>query len=193
MLPEHTTSLEEKTMRRRPIMRAAATTLAAVAVLALVTAVAAAPPQQPRNFVAPLSASEETSPSDSTARGVGIFQLSADGTQLSYRLIASNIENVHMAHIHLGPAGDDGPVVVWLYPSTTPGPGPADSGRHDGVLATGTITAADLVGPLAGADLADLVDAIATGNAYVNVHTLSTVLPAGLGNLPGGEIRGQLP
>lgn len=180
-------------MRRRPIMRTAAAMLAAVAMLALVTAVAAAPPQQPRNFVAPLSASEETTPSDSQARGVAIFQLSADGTELSYRLIASNIENVHMAHIHLGPAGDDGPVVVWLYPSTSPGPGQPDSGRHDGVLATGTITSANLVGPLAGGDLADLLAAIEAGNAYVNVHTMSTVLPPGPGNLPAGEIRGQLP
>ena len=64
----------------------------------------------------------------------------------------------------------------------------------DGVLAEGTITAADLVGPLAGHPLSDLIDAIQAGNAYVNVHTNDGVAPTntGPGDFPGGEIRGQL-
>src|SRR5688572_21321329 len=80
------------------------------------------------NFGTPLSAKEEVMPAgvvnDSSARGNATFQLSADGTELSYHLSVANIENVFMAHIHQGAAGSNGPVVVWLYPSTTPGPGP---------------------------------------------------------------------
>src|SRR5690606_22090148 len=129
----------------------------------------AAPPAQPRNFTAPLNGAEEVPSVDTPARGVAIFQLSADGSELSYRLIASNIENVMMAHIHCcsAPGGNAG-VVVWLYPEDGPPP-ETIPGRHAGTLATGTITSADLVGSLAGMSLDALVDEIVAGNAYVNV------------------------
>lgn len=87
-------------------------------------------------------------PVDTRARGQAIFQLSADGTELTFRLMAANIQNVTQAHIHVGAVGVNGPVVVWLYPE---GP-PAEliQGRFAGVLAEGTIIADSLVGPLAG-------------------------------------------
>ena len=100
------------------------------------------------------------------AQGQAIFRISDDGQSVDYKLIASNIDNAFMAHIHLGPATGTGPIVVWLYPGTAPVPGPLGSGRHDGVLAEGTFTAANLVGPLAGHPLSDLIDAIQSGNAY---------------------------
>jgi hypothetical protein len=53
----------------------------------------------------------------------------------------------------------------------------------NGTLAEGTFTAANLVGPLAGATLADLLAEMEAGNSYVNVHTLA---------FPPGEIRGQV-
>ena len=159
-------------------------TIVAVALLVAATAALAAPPAQPRNFTAPLSGAQEVPSVDTRARGVGIFQLSADGSELSYRLIASNIENVTMAHIHCcAPADDNAGVVVWLYPEDGPPPQLIE-GRHSGVLATGTITSADLVGSFAGMSLDALVEEIVAGNAYVNVHTTQN---------PGGEIRGQLP
>jgi hypothetical protein len=161
-----------------------ALTLVAVALLVVATATFAAPPAQPRNFTAPLNGAAEVPSVDTQARGVAIFQLSADGSELSYRLIASNIENVMMAHIHCCSAADDNAgVVVWLYPESGPPPATID-GRHAGTLATGTITSADLVGSLEGMSLDALVDEIVAGNAYVNVHTTQN---------PGGEIRGQLP
>jgi hypothetical protein len=148
------------------------------------------------NFRTHLSGGNEVPPAGVTimtlAQGQAIFQLSGDGSELSYKLIASNIDNVFMAHIHLGPAGSNGPIVVWLYPPQPPAvPIP---GRHDGILAEGVITASNLIGPLAGHPLSDLIDAIETGNAYANVHTNDFVAPAntGPGDYPGGEIRGQL-
>jgi hypothetical protein len=73
-------------------------------------------------------------------------------------------------------------------------PGALGSGRHDGVLAEGTITAANLVGALAGHPLSDLLAAIADGRTYVNVHTNDGVdgVNTGPGDFPGGEVRGQL-
>ena len=131
---------------------------------------------------------------DTNAQGEAIFQMNDDGTSVDYKVIASNIDNVFMSHIHMGPPTENGPIVVWLYPSTAPVPGPLGSGRHDGVLAEGTFTAANLVGPLAGHPLSDLIAAIQAGNAYVNVHTNDGVdgVNTGPGDFPGGEIRGQL-
>lgn len=162
--------------------------LAAVALslTAFVGATAAAPVQM---FVTPLNGSEETPPNDTQARGVAIFQLSADGSTMTYRLIASNIDNVVAAHIHIGPLGCICPVGVGLFPGAAPG-----GGRQNGVLSTGSFTAANFVGPLAGDTMADLVAEINAGNAYVNVHTNDGVAPGGTGpgDLPVGEIRGQL-
>jgi hypothetical protein len=51
-----------------------------------------------------------------------------------------------------------------------------------------------LVGPLGGATLATLIQAMKDGVTYVNVHTNDGVAPTntGPGDFPGGEIRGQI-
>lgn len=133
------------------------------------------------NFRTHLSGDEEVEPVDTRAQGQAIFRLSADGESLDYKLIVANIENVMMAHIHLAPAGENGGVVVWLYPDSPPPQ--LIEGRTQGVLAEGTITADDLVGDLAGEDLDVLLEEMRTGGAYVNVHTTQN---------PGGEVRGQI-
>src|SRR4029450_1505554 len=90
---------------------------------------------------------QEVPPRDTQGQAQAIFHLSPDGTALDYQLIASNIDNVFMAHIHMQAPGVNGPIVVCLYPSTAPVAGPVAGGRIDGVIATGTITAANPVGP----------------------------------------------
>lgn len=141
------------------------------------------------NYVAHLSGGEEVPANASLGQGQAIFRLSADGTELYYKLIVSNVNNVVASHIHWAPAGSNGPVVAFLY-----GAAPAGGGRTDGVLAEGTITAADLRGVLAGQPLSALIEQIELGNAYVNVHTNDGVAPTntGPGDIPGGEIRGQI-
>lgn len=166
-----------------------------IALLTMAGTAAAGSGDNNRNFVAHLSSDEEVNTIPdfySRAQGQAIFHLSKDGQSIEYKLISSNIENIWQAHIHLAPAGANGSIVVWLYPS---GP-PAQQipGRFSGVLARGTITAANLIGPLAGQGLDDLVAAMLAGNTYVNVHTNDLVNPAntGPGDFPGGEIRGQI-
>jgi hypothetical protein len=83
------------------------------------------------NFGTPLSADEEVPPRPSNAVGNAIFHLNAAGTALSYKLIVANIENVFQAHIHSGPSGVNGPIVVWLYPSTAPSAGPPGGDSAD--------------------------------------------------------------
>ncbi len=133
------------------------------------------------HFRAQLSGAQEVPPVETLSRGQAIFRMSRDGNELHFKLIVANLRDVRMAHIHLAQAGVNGPVVAWLYPG---GPPPVEiPGRFSGVLAEGTITAADLVGPLAGMTLGDLADAMRAGDTYVNVHTAA---------YPGGEIRGQI-
>jgi hypothetical protein len=162
-------------MRRRSVL-AVATLVAALGLAAAGGAVGT-----PAAHVAPLSGAEEVPLNDSKARGIGVVKLSSDGKSLSYKLNVANIQNVTQAHIHMAPVGVNGPIVAWLYPAAPPAM--LIPGRSDGKLASGTITAANLVGPLAGQPLQALVDAIRSGNAYVNVHT---------SQFPPGEIRGQL-
>ena len=88
-------------------------------------------------------------------------------------------ERVVQAHLHCGPPGVAGPIMVFLA----------------GVIATGievdgkwihnvTITDANIINNTAcGTTLAALVDSIRAGNVYANVHTLAH---------PAGEVRGQL-
>lgn len=134
-----------------------------------------------KHYHATMSGGEEVPANSSRARGTTQFKLSADGESLTYRLQVANIQNVLMAHIHLAPAGSNGGIVVWLYPDRPP---PSlIAGRSSGILAEGTITAADLINALAGMTIADLIAHFESGNAYVNVHT---------SQFPPGEIRGQI-
>jgi len=148
-----------------------------------------------RNWSNHANGAQEVPARDSQGQAQAIFHLSKDGTALEYKLIAANIDNVFMAHIHMATPGVNGPIVVWLYPSTAPVPGPVGAGRIDsGEIASGTITEANLVGPLAGHPLSDLIDAMSSGNAYVNLHTNDGVdgTNTGPGDFPGGEIRADL-
>lgn len=138
-----------------------------------------------RNYFAPLRLDVEvpfpTIPAGPPPIGAAGFQLSRDRQSIFYQVMIARLNNTLMAHIHLGPPGEAGPVVVWLYPS---GPPPQlIPGEFNGVLGEGVITAANLVGPLAGQPLSALIQQIDAGNAYVNVHTELN---------PPGEIRGQI-
>jgi hypothetical protein len=163
----------------------------AFALVALLAAVSVADAQtaQTRTYMATLSAAEEVPANASTATGQATFQLSADGQTLSYRLTVNNIQNPIAAHIHIGAKGENGPVVFPLF-----GPAPAGSGAKSGVLSEGTAGASNLSGTLAGQPLSALIAQMDAGRAYANVHTDNGVAPPnqGPGDLPGGEIRGQI-
>lgn len=146
-----------------------------------------AAPDNALNFVAHTVGGEEVPPRDTPAQGQAVFHLSADGTTMTYRLNVANISNVVQAHIHDGPFGTNGPVVVFLF-----GPVAAGGGRVNGVLAEGSFTAANFLGTLSGLSMSDLIALIQSGNAYVNVHTSDGSATPGPGNFPGGEIRGQV-
>jgi len=133
------------------------------------------------NFRTHLNGDNEVPAVDTKAQGQAIFSASSDGSSIHYKLIVANIENVIMAHIHNAPAGQNGGIVVWLYP---PSPPPQlIPGRFQGVLAEGTITADNLMGSLEGQTIGDLLELMRSGDTYVNVHTSQN---------PPGEVRGQI-
>jgi hypothetical protein len=160
-----------------------------LALLVLLLSMAGISTGQGQVFVAQLSGNSEVPANASKAHGQAIFQLNQDGTELHYKLIVSNIENVVASHLHLAPEGANGAVVVFLY-----GPAPAGGGKSNGILAEGTITADNLIGALAGQELSALIEQIETGNVYVNVHTNDGIEPpnTGPGDIASGEVRGQL-
>jgi CHRD domain-containing protein len=121
--------------------------------------------------------------SDSTCRFTAT--LAADSIQ--YRFQFNNLDgHTLFAHIHVGQFFVNGGVAAFLCNNTTMGPVPQSCPDTSGTI-TGTITAADVVGPSGqGVDpgeFADVLKAIAEGNSYVNIHT---------DKFTGGECRGQI-
>lgn len=167
-------------MNQNALMRSAA-----LAVLLLFMALSAGPAAaQKPTFTASLSGSEEVPAVVTRARGQAILRLSADGSELGFKLIVANIEGMTQAHIHCGAVGVNGPVVVFLFGLMPLGV------SINGIAAEGTATAVDVIPrpdspecPGGVADFNDLLAKILSGEAYVNVHTLTN---------PGGEIRGQI-
>lgn len=161
--------------------------IAALVVLTL-SSLAATPAPNLRNFVAPLSGGQEVPARDTHATGNAVFQLRADGSELEYKLIVANIENVFASHIHCGAAGVNGPVGVTLFMGS-----PA-SGSANGIIASGTITTPNPGNACGWVTLDDVLNAMRSGDTYVNVHTNDGMGDpnTGPGDFPGGEIRGQV-
>lgn len=132
-------------------------------------------PAEARNFRTHLSGDEEVPPVDTHGQGQAIFKVSKAGDQIDYKLNVANLEDIFAAHIHCAPLGFNGPIGVTLFsgsPTTI-----------NGTLAQGPILAPDGGNACGWVDLTDIIDAIRTGDAYVNVHTVVNA---------SGEIRGQI-
>jgi hypothetical protein len=93
-----------------------------------------------------------------------------------------------MAHIHFGQPAVNGGIFLWLCGSAAV-PGPAGTPKcppDGGTVSRSGVTASDIQSPvpsqnLSPGDFAGALSILASGDAYVNVHT--TLYPA-------GEIRG---
>lgn len=124
---------------------------------------------------ADLATDQEVAPElvDSNASGLSRL-VSRNGDELSVFASFRRLSGAPTAaHLHLGPAGVNGPVVVNLT-----------GGLRRGALST-TIDALDVVGPLADAEdpYLALLSELAAGNIYLNIHTDDN---------PAGELRGQI-
>ncbi len=111
---------------------------------------------------------------------VGTAEVSVDvaNREVAVTLTVFNVPTATTAgHIHVGPAGIAGPVVLNFPPAVV--------GRTGDFAMTFRLGERDFVArPAQGINtLDDMLQAIVNGNSYVNIHTTQN---------PGGEIRGQL-
>ncbi|HKW94370.1 MAG TPA: CHRD domain-containing protein [Methylomirabilota bacterium] len=134
-----------------------------------------------QTYTATLDGAAEVPKVNSKATADATFTVSPDGKKIEYTLMVRDLDDVTMAHIHMGKAGKNGPIVVRLYPMS--GSAKLIKGEENGQLAKGEITEASLMGPEKGKPLSVLVKAIQDGDAYVNIHTQEH---------KSGEIRGQV-
>lgn len=126
----------------------------------------------------------EVPPTTSRATATLRATLDETGQRISFTLEYRNMTaNPMAAHIHFGPTKVNGGVMVFFCGG---GGQPPCPGATSGKI-TGTITAANVIGPvdqgIALRNFADVVYAIRTGNAYANIHS---------GRFPNGELRGQV-
>ena len=139
------------------------------------------------NFSATLSGANEVPAVTTPATGTATFSVS--GGQITYTINATNLQNAVLGHIHLAAAGVNGPVRLNLCGTGAPQPACA-SGAGVVVVATGTNGTTVGAPPIT---FDDLLAAMRTGGAYVNVHTSTPdCTPGAPGCNAGGEIRGQI-
>jgi hypothetical protein len=125
-----------------------------------------------------------------SSAGAGHFRARIDksaGT-ISYKLTYDGLEGaVTQAHIHFGSPSQVGGVSVFLCTNLGNGPAGTQACPAAPGTVTGTIAAADVLGPagqgIAAGEFAELLAAIRANSTYVNVH--SDLYPI-------GEIRSQL-
>jgi hypothetical protein len=128
-------------------------------------------------FTATMSGDQEVPPVDTTATGKTTFRTSNNDTSMKYKVNITGFSDATGAHIHMGKVGANGDVIVDLLTGMKKNP------TKLGMAIRGNITDSSLTGPMQGKTIADLVNAINNGDAYVNVHTQGH---------PDGEIRGQI-
>ena len=113
----------------------------------------------------------------------GDFRLAYDDFEgtATYRIRLDDGSRVFMSHIHCAPAGQNGPIVVWLAGN----PGGERAWDVDGKwIDNASFTDDDVIpGTGCGDNLAELIETLRNGGAYVNVHTRAN---------PSGEVRGQI-
>jgi MFS family permease len=130
-------------------------------------------------YSAKLTGVESVPSVNTTAAGTLILTYDSKKKELSFVLeITHALTNPSVATIYQGTAGAVGAAVYTLYVADQ-----ANQGKKLGILAQGVIAQADLIGPLLGGTIADLIQLIKDGNAYVSVGNTSH---------PVDAIRGQI-
>jgi len=125
------------------------------------------------SYLAELSNTVETDftsmymPIETDGSGLALFWVNEDGTALNYYVIVTNLDRILSANLVIDNDVTEGEAVASLFDSTSNA-----TGAVNGVLASGTLTAEDLFGPLGGSDIAGLIANIDAGSIYTSVQTV---------------------
>jgi CHRD domain len=154
----------------------------AIAALAASLLAAPAANSQTERFSASLSGAEEIPPINTS--GTADFEMTIQQGTITFSLTFSDLSSpLAVAHLHFAPTKVNGGVMIFLCGG---GGQPDCPATTEGTI-TGTITAANVVGPtaqgIAPGDLDSALEAVRAGLSYANMHTT---------NFGGGEIRGQV-
>jgi hypothetical protein len=108
--------------------------------------------------------------------------------EITYRLSYSDLSaDVTQAHVHFGNTQQTGGISFFFCTNLGNGPAGTQACPPAPATVTGTIKAADVIGPaaqgIAAGEFAEIVAAIRAGFTYANVHTTA---------FPVGEVRAQL-
>jgi len=126
--------------------------------------------------IATLSGDQVVPPVSTTATGKATFK-HPDSTTMNYKVNITGITNPTGIGVHMGKEGSNGDLIVDLMKV-----GKSQS-TDRGMTLTGSFTAQNLIGPMKGKTILELVDSMKSGDTYLIVDTE---------NHPTGEIRGQL-
>jgi hypothetical protein len=129
-------------------------------------------------FRARLSGDNQVPPIATDTAGRFEILVNKQATAGEYKLRVDSGVRVTQAHFHCGPAGVNGPVIVFLVGFRPEG------WDVDGTwVSNATVTDANVINTACGATLAAIFEQARIGNVYVNVHSVA---------YPGGVVRGQL-
>lgn len=128
-------------------------------------------------FIANLSSADEVPARPTGANGTA--QIIVEGNQISYAIEVDDITAITFSHIHTAAPGVNGPVRLFLYPPRAGDPAPQVTVTDKHILVQATVDSSQVNG----VTYEELLNAMRTGNAYVNVHTAQ---------FPGGEMRGAI-
>jgi hypothetical protein len=123
-----------------------------------------------------LTGAQEVPPNQSNGFGVGSISINtANWSYLgSITVTGISLANLTMYHVHYGPVGVNGPIIIDIVGNEVHRTGDANGF---------TVSFAGTVGTSAGMTPQQKLDHMRASNTYFNVHTLQ---------FPGGEIRGQI-
>jgi hypothetical protein len=128
-----------------------------------------------KKYFTPLTGMEEVPPVNTNSTGIALFELL--NNHIDFKVNVTNLDNIKSAQIHIGEFGQNGEIIVSLLKSLS------SVDVQNGTLVEGQVTSSDLVGPLKGKTINELVQLFNNTKTYVNIHTEQ---------YPNGEIRGQV-
>jgi hypothetical protein len=126
--------------------------------------------------IATLSGDQVVPPVNTKATGHATFK-HPDSTTMNYKVNFTGIIHPTGIGVHMGKTGSNGDLIVDLMKQAK------IQSTNVGMIVTGSFTTQDLIGPMKGKTILELVDSMKSGDTYLSVDTEKH---------PTGEIRGQL-